>query len=212
MTSLSNNRTLRDTVSAVLLVWVLALGAGWAGACLVQPHRADFSRTTDSGDGAGSPARVQNLAAGRGVLVAGHDEAGHASTTSCPGASGHGTQGLVEATSRSDPTDPGPAPLSAPVWTRWSRSCRRPCRRARSQPRRRVRRCASAIRGWRCSALRRLARGVVPSRRRCLSHPARHASQVPAAGTVTTLLPAHVGANTAATLDERPSSFTRSSK
>lgn len=118
MTSLSNNRTLRDTVSAVLLVWVLALGAGWADACLVQPHRADFSRTTDSGDGAGSPARVPNLAAGRGVLVAGHDEAGHASTASCPGAFDAGTQGLVEATSRSDPTDPGSAPLSAPVWTK----------------------------------------------------------------------------------------------
>lgn len=47
MSHYSNNRTKRFTVLTVLMVWMFALGVGWANACLVYEQGAESPVATD---------------------------------------------------------------------------------------------------------------------------------------------------------------------
>lgn len=49
MSPFSNTRTKRRTAFAALLVWLFALGSGWANACLPQDGRAHLHGSTDDG-------------------------------------------------------------------------------------------------------------------------------------------------------------------
>ena len=107
------NRTLRNTASAVLLVWLLSVAAGVANACLLQTPSSSVVAP-----------RAAVLEPGQPHALAGHsddsdesDPARESCLKSCDG----GTQALPKSQAWVDHSDPGPAPL---VKTLWSASTR----------------------------------------------------------------------------------------
>lgn len=72
MTPIRRPGTLRRIATAMLLLWVLALGASWANACLLQDRQTHVHSGAADGDGA-----LGTVTAGHGGAVPSHgDDAG----------------------------------------------------------------------------------------------------------------------------------------
>ena len=103
-------RTLRNTASAVLLVWLLSVAAGVANACLLQTPSTS----------AVAPG-VAVLEPGQPHALVGHADESDPARESCLKSCDGGTQALPKSQAWVDHSDPGPAPL---VTTLWSASTR----------------------------------------------------------------------------------------
>ncbi len=98
MNRFSFTRAKRNTAFVVLLVWLFALAAGVANACLL--------------DGPGFPSHAAAAeSSGTG------DEALHSSDAPCLKVCDDGSKSLPKPQSGLDPANPGPAPLMVIVWT-----------------------------------------------------------------------------------------------
>ncbi len=102
MRSVSNNRSRRRTVVTLLLVWFLALGSGWANACLLQDRGTHWHGLADDGS---APAEVSPISAGH--LGAGLDHAENAEPVkgACLKVCGEGAQTMVKSAVSADVAD-----------------------------------------------------------------------------------------------------------
>lgn len=107
--------TRRATLSTacVLLLWLFALAAGVANACLLE-----VSPTHHSGGIAGAPATFDpvRLAGDAQAATGYHDDSGTPKAP-CLTASDDGSRLAPKALSRMEHTDPGPAPVTAVQWS-----------------------------------------------------------------------------------------------
>ncbi len=109
----STNRATRNTAFVLLLVWLFALAAGVANACLLE-----VSATRHSGGVTAAPATFDpvRLAVDAQAATGYHDDSG-TSKAPCLTAIDDGSRLAPKALSRMEHTDPGPAPVTAVQWS-----------------------------------------------------------------------------------------------
>lgn len=116
MMPFSNRHFKRATAFAALLVWLFAMSAGWANACVLQPQRthghAGTSKPADSG-------AAPVVSAGHLGVVSDHDEDGRGDPGKAPclKVCDDGMKSLVTWTSSIDLTDAG---IVAPTYLAWN--------------------------------------------------------------------------------------------
>jgi len=118
MNLLPNQRSRRRTVFAMLAVWLFALGAGWANACLLQQRGTHAHGASDGAVVAGHTVVV--LAGHIGADSAHDDEGSGASPAAgkaCQKVCDDGTQTVVKVAPSFDLTDVAMAPPVATLWT-----------------------------------------------------------------------------------------------
>ena len=126
----STHRATRSTAFVLLLVWLFALAAGVANACLPEA-----SPTRHSGGVAVAPASFDPVRlAGHAADAAGHHDDSGTSKAPCLTASDDGSRLAPKAFSRMEHTDPGPAPVTAVQWSAVMVVPATPCRIARLEP------------------------------------------------------------------------------
>ena len=113
MKPFQNHRTKRNTVFAVMLVWLFALASGMANACLLESP-GTHAHTTKAGhpEAAGS----LHALASHSADVDDHDDDSDAARESCLKTCDDGSNAPVKLQLGSDLSDPGMAPLVAIVW------------------------------------------------------------------------------------------------
>lgn len=106
----SNSRAKRNTALAMLLVWLFALAAGVANACLLEPPgpHGHGAKTLTSGAVPAAP---------HGGVAAVHDNEPELSKAPCVKFCDGGSQSPVKHQTTLDPSDPSPALLVAVIWT-----------------------------------------------------------------------------------------------
>lgn len=116
MNPLPTQRSRRRTAFAMLALWLFALSAGWANACLLQ-QRSTHAHGT-SGNAAVAAHEVVVLAGHIGADSAHDDEGTGASTggKACLKVCDDGTQVVVKPPSSFDPSDAAMAPPVATIW------------------------------------------------------------------------------------------------
>ena len=114
MVLLRRTFTKRSAVLTVLLMWIFALSAGWANACLLQDRG---THTHASSNGISPGAQILTVSAGHVGAVAGHDDAPASGKAPCHKVCDEMSQSMVKAPSPFDMTDPG---LAAPGPTPWT--------------------------------------------------------------------------------------------
>ena len=110
----ADTRIKRNTAFVVLLVWLFALASGVANACFLETHQPHSLAT--KGSATTTSQAPAELLAHLGA-PAGHDDDSDSGKESCLKVCADGTHTLPNASSGSDHTDPGPAPLVATLWT-----------------------------------------------------------------------------------------------
>ena len=113
MKPFSNHRTKRNTVFAVMLVWLFALASGMANACLLE-SAGTHAHTTKAGhlEATGS----LGASAASSADVDDHDDDSDAARESCLKNCDDGSNAPVKLQIGSDLSDPGMVPLVAIVW------------------------------------------------------------------------------------------------
>jgi len=114
MNLFSNIRVKRRTVFAVLLVWLFALSASWANACLLQERGMHVH---GGSDGASLVAKVPNVSAGHVGAVPAHDVTPGVAEGACRAVGDDGTQTLVRLPPSSDLSDAAMAPTGPFSWS-----------------------------------------------------------------------------------------------
>ncbi len=110
----SNTRTRHPTVFAVLLVWLFAVGAGWANACVLQDRNTHVDgRSVDAARDIQAPV----ISAGHVGVVAAHDGPSDSQKASCLKVCDQRSLSMVKAPTAFDLADPGMAPPVAIIWT-----------------------------------------------------------------------------------------------
>lgn len=109
----SNTRRTRRTVYMVLLVWLFAVTAGWANACLLQ-ERGTHGHGS-SGEGS-SAALVVQVSPGHVGVDADHAENAGAGKSACLKVCGDDSQSIIKLAFSVDVTDVAMAPAVALVW------------------------------------------------------------------------------------------------
>jgi hypothetical protein len=112
MNPLPNQRSRRRTAFAMLALWLFALSAAWAHACLLQ------QRGTHAHGASNSATDVVVLAGHIGADSAHDDEGSGAGPAdkACLKACDDGTQAVVKLPSSFDPADVAMAPPVATIW------------------------------------------------------------------------------------------------
>ena len=127
----STHRATRSTAFVVLLVWLFALAAGVANACLLE-----VSPTRHNGGVTAAPADVVPVRlAGDAQAAVGYNDDSGASKAPCLTASDDGFRLAPKAFSRMEHTEPGPAPVTAVQWSAVMAVPSTPRRIARLAPR-----------------------------------------------------------------------------
>ena len=122
MKPFQNHRTKRNTVFAVMLVWLFALASGMANACLLEsPGTHTHTSRADHPEAAGS----LHALAGHSAGVDDHDDDSDAARESCLKTCDEGSNAPVKLQIGSDLSDPGAAPLVAIVWDTSTRTASR---------------------------------------------------------------------------------------
>lgn len=116
MNPLPNQRSRRRTAFAMLALWLFALSAGWANACLLQ-QRGTHAHGASS-DPAAAAHEVVVLAGHLGADSAHDDEGSGAGPAgkACLKACDDGTQAVVKLPSDFDPANVAMAPPVATIW------------------------------------------------------------------------------------------------
>ncbi|MDP1533461.1 MAG: hypothetical protein Q8N44_18610 [Rubrivivax sp.] len=110
----SNPRSLRATVVTVLMVWLFALGAGWANACLLEARGTHVDNTGIVGsDGE----HASTVSAGHVGAVPAHDEAPGLAKAPCQKVCSDGAQTIVKLKPTLDLPAVGMAPALVLDWT-----------------------------------------------------------------------------------------------
>ena len=121
----SNNLAKRNTALAAVLLWLFALAAGMANACLLEaPGTHSHAAKAGSSETAHAPA----VSAGHVGAVDDHDDDLDVSRESCLKTCDDGSKAPVKLRTGFDLTDPGLAPLVAIVWNAATPVASAPCR------------------------------------------------------------------------------------
>ena len=115
MKFLSRSDTRRRMVLAVLAMWLFALGAGWANACVLQ-DRGTHGHRQAQGVIAPDDAHIV-VSAGHIGIDSTHDDDQGAGGKVCLKVCDDGTQSVVKAATSFDLTDVALAPPTATLWT-----------------------------------------------------------------------------------------------
>lgn len=123
----------RRIAGALLIVWLFAMGTGWANACLLQ---ARGTHLDDRPMARAGQSRMPVVSAGHAGAVAGHDEDGAnvSSSAACHKACADGSQSLVGFNPGWDGGDTGLAPMTTLDWRVAEFAARPSSRRLRLQP------------------------------------------------------------------------------
>ena len=89
MTPFSNSRTKRRTAFVVMVVWLFALGAGWANACMLQERVTHLDHASGPAAGGASAA----AATGSAAMVASADAGKKLYESTCIACHGAGVAG-----------------------------------------------------------------------------------------------------------------------
>lgn len=121
----ADTRTKRNTVFAMLLVWVFALASGVVNACLLETpeHHATAVKRSAATTIQAPAESVSHLDA-----PAGHHDDADSTKESCLKVCDDGTHALPKAYSGVEHTDPGPPPLVTTLWTGSMPVVSAPCR------------------------------------------------------------------------------------
>jgi len=111
MSFFSNTATRRRAVFTVLLVWLFALGSGWANACRLQDSHTYLSESSDD------PSSVVHVSAGHVDLDSDHPGNANAAKSVCLKVCDDGTQTIVKLASSGDLTDVAMAPPTTFSWS-----------------------------------------------------------------------------------------------
>lgn len=110
----SNTRTRRRTVFTVLLVWLFAVGAGWANACVLQDRSTHVDGVSfDVARNIQAPV----ISAGHVGALSAHDDTSGALNAPCLKVCNDGALSMLKAPTAVDPVDHGMAPPVTIIWT-----------------------------------------------------------------------------------------------
>jgi len=109
-----STRTRRATVFTVLLVWLFAIGAGWANACLLEERGTHV----DSHGGVGSAGvHAATVSAGHVGVAPAHDDGPGLAKAPCQKVCNDGAQTIVKLKPTLDLPVPGITPALELAWT-----------------------------------------------------------------------------------------------
>ncbi len=114
MIRFTNTRTKRRTAFTVLLVWLFAITASWASACVLQERNTHLHGAVDAQT---LSAQAPLVSTGHLGADADHPENAGAAKSACLKFCGDGSQSLVKLTAAIDLLDLPMAPPVALAWT-----------------------------------------------------------------------------------------------
>lgn len=114
MSLFPNSRSKRRSAFAVLLVWLFALAAGWANACVLRNNHAHLHGSRDD---ATLLAPAPHLSPGHVGLDSDHPGSGDAAKRSCLKVCDDGAQTIVKSASPVDLMDIAMAPPTILSWS-----------------------------------------------------------------------------------------------